>query len=64
MTKENLVTASEGISLEDAENVLQERKIEKLPIVSIENKLVGLITYRDILKRRNLYYRACNNISL
>lgn len=53
MTKENLVTASEGISLEDAENVLQERKIEKLPIVSKENKLVGLITYRDILKRRN-----------
>lgn len=53
MTKNNLVTAKEGISLEEAENVLQERKIEKLPIVSPDNKLIGLITYRDILKRRN-----------
>jgi IMP dehydrogenase len=53
MTKENLVTAREGITLEEAESILQESKIEKLPIVSKDNKLVGLITYRDILKRIN-----------
>jgi IMP dehydrogenase len=53
MTKENLVVAKEGISLMEAENVLQERKIEKLPIVSKDYKLIGLITYRDILKRKN-----------
>lgn len=53
MTKENIVVAQEGVSLSEAENVLQERKIEKLPIVSKDNKLIGLITYRDILKRKN-----------
>lgn len=53
MTKENLVTAREGITLEEAESILQESKIEKLPIVSKDYKLVGLITYRDILKRIN-----------
>ena len=53
MTKENIVVAQEGVSLMEAENVLQERKIEKLPIVSKDNKLIGLITYRDILKRKN-----------
>jgi IMP dehydrogenase len=53
MTKEKLVIANEGISLEEAEHVLQENKIEKLPIVTKDGKLIGLITYRDILKRRN-----------
>ncbi len=53
MTVENLVTASEGISLEEAEGILMTRKIEKLPIVDKDNKLVGLITYRDILKKLN-----------
>jgi IMP dehydrogenase len=53
MTKENIVVAQEGVSLSEAENVLQERKIEKLPIVSKDYKLIGLITYRDILKRKN-----------
>ena len=53
MTKENLVTASEGISLEEAADILQEHKIEKLPIVDADYKLTGLITYKDILKNRD-----------
>jgi IMP dehydrogenase len=53
MTKENLITAKAGITLEQAEEVLQEFKIEKLPIVDEDNKLTGLITYKDILKRRD-----------
>lgn len=50
MTSENLVTAKEGTSLMDAEGILQENKIEKLPVVDANNKLVGLITFRDITK--------------
>ena len=50
MTSKNLVTVSEGTSLEDAEEILQENKIEKLPVVNSEDKLVGLITFRDITK--------------
>lgn len=50
MTHENLVTAGEGTSLHDAEEILQEHKIEKLPVVNSDNKLVGLITFRDITK--------------
>lgn len=53
MTSENLITAKFGISLEQAEEILQEFKIEKLPIVDEDNKLTGLITYKDILKRRD-----------
>lgn len=50
MTSDNLVTAAEGTSLKDAEGILQENKIEKLPVVSEDNKLIGLITFRDITK--------------
>lgn len=50
MTSENLVTVSEGTSLEDAELILQANKIEKLPVINNDNKLVGLITFRDITK--------------
>jgi IMP dehydrogenase len=53
MTIENLITAKSGVSLEQAEEILQEYKIEKLPIVDEENKLTGLITYKDILKRKD-----------
>jgi IMP dehydrogenase len=53
MTMQNVITAEPGIKLEDAENVLMERKIEKLPIVDKAGKLVGLITYKDILKKKN-----------
>ncbi|KXG75607.1 IMP dehydrogenase [Thermotalea metallivorans] len=50
MTKENLVTAKEGISMEEAEKILKSRKIEKLPIVDDEGYLKGLITIKDIEK--------------
>ena len=51
MTKDNLITAKEGIDLTKAEDILKEYKIEKLPIVNDEFKLTGLITYKDILKK-------------
>ncbi len=50
MTSENLITAVEGTSLQEAEVILQGYKIEKLPVVSSNNKLIGLITFRDITK--------------
>ncbi len=50
MTSENLITVSEGTSLEQAEVVLQGNKIEKLPVVNADYKLIGLITFRDITK--------------
>ncbi|MBT2162107.1 IMP dehydrogenase [Zobellia laminariae] len=50
MTTKNLVTVSEGTSLAQAEDILQENKIEKLPVVDKNYKLVGLITFRDITK--------------
>jgi IMP dehydrogenase len=52
MTKDNLVTASKDHDLSKAEDILQEHKIEKLPIVDADNKLVGLVTFRDITKIR------------
>lgn len=60
MTSENLITAKAGLSLEDAESILQEYKIEKLPIVDDQYKLVGLITYKDILKRKS-HPNACKD---
>ena len=50
MTSENLVTAKEGTTLEQAELILQENKIEKLLVVNEAQKLMGLITFRDITK--------------
>ncbi|MCF6349360.1 MAG: IMP dehydrogenase [Flavobacteriaceae bacterium] len=50
MTSENLITASEGTSLADAEGILQGHKIEKLLVVNDDYKLIGLITFRDIAK--------------
>jgi len=50
MTSENLVTAGVGTTLTEAEEILQEKKIEKLPVVDDDYKLVGLITFRDITK--------------
>lgn len=50
MTKENLITVTKETSLEDAEEILQRHKIEKLPVVDTSNTLVGLITFRDITK--------------
>jgi IMP dehydrogenase len=50
MTSENLVTVAQGTSLKQAEIILQQNKIEKLPVVSDDGKLLGLITFRDITK--------------
>ena len=50
MTKEDLIIAPVGTTLEDAEKILQQHKIEKLPIVDEDGKLTGLITIKDIEK--------------
>ncbi|MBP6373446.1 MAG: IMP dehydrogenase [Flavobacterium sp.] len=50
MTSKDLVTAAVGTTLQEAEGILQENKIEKLPVVDQNYKLVGLITFRDITK--------------
>lgn len=60
MTKKNLVTAPLGTTLEQARDILQQRKIEKLPVVDDEYKLVGLITYKDIMKGVN-FPSACKD---
>lgn len=53
MTKENLITATAEVGLTEAEAILQQHKIEKLPIVDKDGKLTGLITYKDILKNKD-----------
>jgi IMP dehydrogenase len=60
MTTEKLITAKKGTSLEDAEVILQEYKIEKLPIVDADYKLIGLVTYKDIIKRKS-HPNACKD---
>ena len=52
MTSEGLVTVPQGTSLEEAEEILREHKIEKLPVVDDDGRLQGLITVKDIFKRR------------
>ncbi|MDG1252598.1 MAG: IMP dehydrogenase [Schleiferiaceae bacterium] len=53
MTAQPLVTTSENTTMEEAEVILQKNKIEKLPVVRKDGSLLGLITYRDISKKRN-----------
>ncbi len=53
MTKDNLVTTTQQTDMESATRILQENKIEKLPVVDKDNKLVGLITYKDITKAKD-----------
>lgn len=53
MTSENLVTTHQQTDLAAAAQILQEHKIEKLPVVDSENRLVGLITYKDITKAKD-----------
>jgi len=53
MTKDNLITAIDEVSLDEAEEILQIHRIEKLPIVDKNEKLIGLITYKDILKNKD-----------
>ena len=60
MTKENIITAPEGTTLEEAEEILQNHRIEKLPVVDGNNKLCGLITFKDIQKKKN-FPQACKD---
>jgi IMP dehydrogenase len=60
MTKERLITATESITLDEAKETLHKYKIEKLPIVDRDYKLKGLITIKDIEKRRK-YPHACKD---
>jgi IMP dehydrogenase len=60
MTKENLVTAPIGTDLDKARDILQAHKIEKLPVVDDHRKLVGLITYKDIMKVQD-YPNSCKD---
>lgn len=60
MTHEKLYTAKEGTNLKQAEQILQHYKVEKLPIVDGNNKLVGLITFKDIEKKKN-FPNACKD---
>ncbi len=60
MTKTDLITAREGITLEEAKKVLHQNRIEKLPVVDENYMLVGLITIKDIDKIRQ-YPNACKD---
>lgn len=60
MTKENLITAPKGTTLMQAELILQEHKIEKLPVVDENGLLIGLITFKDIQKFKN-FPNACKD---
>ncbi|MBB2151263.1 IMP dehydrogenase [Pedobacter gandavensis] len=60
MTRENLITAPEGTTLLQAEEILQDYKIEKLPVINAEGHLAGLITFKDIQKYKN-YPKACKD---
>lgn len=60
MTKERLITASVGTTLDDAQKILHKYKIEKLPIVDKDNNLKGLITIKDIEKKKK-YPNACKD---
>lgn len=62
MTKENLITAPDGTDLKKAEKILRQYKIEKLPVVNKSGKLIGLITYRDILQIRNFPNAVKDNL--
>ncbi|MGM9842588.1 MAG: IMP dehydrogenase [Muribaculaceae bacterium] len=53
MTKENLITTNQSTDLEQAAQILQQHKIEKLPVIDNDGKLVGLVTYKDITKAKD-----------
>lgn len=53
MTRENLVTTTQSTNLEEAAEILQNHKIEKLPVIDKDGKLVGLVTYKDITKAKD-----------
>ncbi|MDE6310630.1 MAG: IMP dehydrogenase [Muribaculaceae bacterium] len=53
MTSENIVTTTQSTNLEEAAEILQQHKIEKLPVVDADGRLVGLVTYKDITKAKD-----------
>jgi len=61
MTKENLITVSEGITLEESKKLLHKHRIEKLPVVDKKGELVGMITKKDIEKIKR-YPHACKDV--
>lgn len=61
MTKENLITVSEGITLQESQKLLHKHRIEKLPVVDKKGKLVGMITKKDIEKIKK-YPNACKDV--
>lgn len=60
MTKENLIVTNQSTNLEEAAQILQQHKIEKLPVVDSDNRLVGLVTYKDITKAKDKPF-ACKD---
>lgn len=60
MTSENLITAPEGTTLEQARDILMQNKIEKLPVIRKDGVLAGLITFRDIMKVQD-YPNSCKD---
>lgn len=60
MTKDNLITTQQSTDLESAADILQQHKIEKLPVVDADNRLVGLVTYKDITKAKDKPF-ACKD---
>lgn len=60
MTKDNLVVTSQSTDLEQAADILQKNKIEKLPVVDKDGRLVGLVTYKDITKAKDKPF-ACKD---
>lgn len=62
MTSENLVTTNQSTDLEQATEILQAHKIEKLPVVDAEGRLVGLVTYKDITKAKDKPYSCKDDL--
>lgn len=60
MTRENLITVKGKVTLDYAEKILQKHKIEKLPVVDNDNRLIGLITFKDIQKKKS-FPNACKD---
>ncbi len=60
MTSDNIIKAKAGIDLKEAESILQKHKIEKLPVTDDNNKLIGLVTYKDIMKL-SMYPDSCKD---
>tara|TARA_B100000795_G_scaffold36503_3_gene24044 strand:+ start:5515 stop:6993 length:1479 start_codon:yes stop_codon:yes gene_type:complete len=60
MTTQNIIKAASGITLKEAELILQKHKIEKLPVTNENNKLIGLVTYKDIVKLKQ-YPNSCKD---